>query len=353
MTDSNPSVLSLTVQEAPNAYPQEVIRGAAVELFSGRTDFDPREFSTVFSNAGIERRTLALKLEQYRSMPGPEERNLCYLEVGGAMLLEAAERALPQDLRDGITHVVTVSTTGIATPSLECDVLQALGLPDSVRRIPVFGLGCAGGVAGLQIARDLAQGSPDVRVLLLVVELTSLTLLGGDASRTNFIACALFGDGAAAAVIGAPAPEHPGLVRLGEGLTHLFPNSKDLMGWQVEEGGWRVLVSPRIPTVVKREIAGLVSKVCRDERPEHWVLHPGGQKILDSYRGALELTDAEMEDSARVLAAHGNMSAVTALFILHRMLSGDARVGSGVATAFGPGFSAEVLGLEFIGATIR
>jgi alkylresorcinol/alkylpyrone synthase len=208
-------------------------------------------------------------------------------------------------------------------------------------------------VAGLQIAPDLAQSGPEARVLLLVVELTSLTLLGGDASRTNFIACALFGDGAAAAVIGAPTPEHPGLVTLGKGLTHLFPNSKDLMGWHVEEGGWRVLVSPRIPTVVKREVAGLVRQVCGDERPGCWVLHPGGQKVLDSYRTALELTDAEMEDSARVLASHGNMSAVTALFILHRTLCGDVRHGAGVATAFGPGFSAEVLGLEFTGATIR
>jgi len=353
VTEFKPSILSLAVQEAPHAYPQEAIRQAAVELFSGRTDFDPQEFSTVFSNAGIERRTLALDLERYRTMPGSEERNLCYLEVGGAMLLEAAERALPQDLREGITHVVTVSTTGIATPSLDCDVLQALGLPDSVRRIPVFGLGCAGGVAGLQIARDLARSSPSARVLLLVVELTSLTLLGGDASRTNFVACALFGDGAAAVVIGAPTPEHPGLVTLGEGLTHLFPDSKDLMGWQVEEGGWRVLVSPRIPLVVKREIAGLVRRIFTDERPEHWVLHPGGQKILDAYRGALELTDAELEHSARVLAQHGNMSAVTALFILHRILSGDVRAGAGVATAFGPGFSAEVLALEFTGASIR
>jgi len=353
VTEIKPSILSLTVEEAPNAYPQEIIREAAVGLFSGRTDYDPQEFSTVFSNAGIDRRTLALKLEQYASMPGSEARNECYLEVGGAMLLAAAERALPQDLRDGITHVVTVSTTGIATPSLDCAVLQALGLPDSVRRIPVFGLGCAGGVAGLQIARDLARTSPDARVLLLEVELTSLTLLGGDASRTNFIACALFGDGASAAVIGTPTPEHPGLVTLGEGITHLFPNSKDLMGWHVEEGGWRVLVSPRIPMVVKREIAGLVRTVCGDERPEHWVLHPGGQKILDAYRVALELSDAEMAESARVLAAHGNMSAVTALFILHRILSGEVKPGSGVATAFGPGFSAEVLGLEFTGESIR
>lgn len=353
MTESKPSILSLTVQEAPNAYPQEIIREAAVELFSGRTDYDPQEFSTVFANAGIERRTLALKLEEYRDMLGTEARNECYLEVGGAMLLAAAERAVPQDLRDGITHVVTISSTGIATPSLECDLLQALGLPTNIRRIPVFGLGCAGGVAGLAIARDLAQSSPDARVLLLAMELTSLTFLGGDASRTNFIACALFGDGAAAAVIGTPTPEHPGLVTLGDGITHLFPNSKDLMGWHVEESGWRVLVSPRIPLVVKREIEGLVKSVCGDERPDHWVLHPGGQKILDAYRSALELTDAEMEISAGVLAEHGNMSAVTALFIMHRILSGEVKAGSGVATAFGPGFSAEVLGLEFTGEPIR
>jgi alkylresorcinol/alkylpyrone synthase len=184
---------------------------------------------------------------------------------------------------------------------------------------------------------------------VLCVELTTLTLLTDDQSRRNFVACALFGDGAAAALIGSAGGDRPALARLGRGSTHLFPGSRDLMGWDVRKGGWQVVFSPRIPAVVRKHIAPLVDACVDREQVVHWVLHPGGRRVLESYRDALGLDAAALEPASAVLARYGNMSAVTVLFVLdHILRRADFRPGPAVLTAFGPGFTAEVCALEVV-----
>lgn len=343
---SDPHLLGLGTAEAPHPATQDAVLGASRSMFCG-AEFDLDELSAVFANAGIDRRTFAWPLEHYEQAPGVAERAERFSELAPRMLAEAAKKAAPPALRERITHVVTVCSSGIATPTLECPIAPELGLPASARRVPVFGLGCGGGAAGLGIARDLAMSSPDACVLVQVVELTSLTLITGDASRRNFVACALFGDGAAAAVIGAPDADHPGLATVGKSVTRLMPDTLDLMGWDVDEEGWRVVFSPRIPAVVKREVHGLVQSAVGDQRPENWVLHPGGAKVLDAYRTSLELAEADMDDSVATLSQHGNMSAATVLFVLERALQRGA-TGPGVLTAFGPGFSAEAVPIHFL-----
>lgn len=345
----DPHLLGLGTAEAPHPASQDAVLGASRSMFSD-ADFNLDELSSVFANAGIDRRTFAWPLEHYMRAPGVAERAARFSELAPRMLAEAAKKAAPPALRERITHVVTVCSSGIATPTLECPIAPELGLPANARRVPVFGLGCGGGAAGLGIARDLALSSPDACVLVQVVELTSLTLITDDATRRNFVACALFGDGAAAAVIGTPDADHPGIATLGKSVTRLLPDTLDLMGWDVDEEGWRVVFSPRIPAVVKREVRGLVHDAMGDQRPENWVLHPGGAKVLDAYSTSLELDDADMTDSVATLSQHGNMSAATVLFVLERAIQRGA-TGPGVLTAFGPGFSAEAVPVHFLPKT--
>lgn len=341
----DPALLGLATTEGPFPAAQSDVLAQTLSMFEG-ADFDTAELSAVFENAAISRRTFAWPLEHFTKRPDVAERAARFSELAPTMLADAAGRAAGASLRSRITHIVTVCSSGIATPTLECLIADDLGIPASARRVPVFGLGCAGGAAGLAIARDLASSSADACVLLLVIELTSLTLITDDKSRRNFVACALFGDGAAAAVIGSPTDEHPALATIGKSVTKLIPGSLELMGWEVEASGWRVVFSPRIPAIVRREVGALVTEAMDGERPTHFVLHPGGAKVLDAYRQSLELGDADLADSAGVLSEHGNMSATTVLFVLDRVLRRKGRAaGSGVLTAFGPGFSAEALRL--------
>ncbi len=345
----DPALLTLATVEAPHAAEQKDVEAVARMLFE-RADFDVDDLARVYARAGVERRTFALPLDAYGAGLAAGQRNDCFLRSAGAMLTEAAERALPAALRERVTHVVTICSTGIATPSLECEVIDALGISPRARRVPVFGLGCAGGAAGLQLARDLASGAPEALVLLLCVELTSLTFLASDRSPQNFVACALFGDGAAAALVGGRAYAGGALARIGRSTSRLLPDSRDLMGWDVRADGWRVVFSPRIPALVRREARGLVASVA-DQPPRHWVLHPGGRKILEAYAAVLELDEHALEPATATLARHGNMSAVTVLFVLERVLAAaDFAPGPAVLTAFGPGFTAEALALELLAA---
>lgn len=338
------AILNIAVAEAPYPVPQTVLADAVAYYFSDDASFNIEAMRAVFDNAGIERRTFALPMAAYIDGFNSETRNSRFLEAARPMLLDVAGRAVPPELRKDVTHVVTLSTSGIAAPSLECDVMQQLGINPNARRVPVFGLGCAGGTAGLQIARDLAASSEDALVLLLVIELTSLTLLPEDPSRTNFVACALFGDGAAGVLVGHRGKK---LATLGQSHNTLFSETQHLMGWNVRETGWQVLFSTLIPGLVRREIRKLVGRLIDPERIRHYVLHPGGAKILEGYRSALGLSEEQIAPSADVLRTHGNMSAATVLFILDRLLKDPERApGPALLTGFGPGFSADVMLLD-------
>lgn len=357
----DPSLLTLATVEAPHPASQADVEAAVRTRFaSGPVEFDVDELAAVFRRAGIERRTFALPLEEYvgaaggrvaRAALSSENRNERFLESAGEMLLRAADKAVPAAVRDSVTHVVTVTTSGVATPSLECAVIDSLDIARSARRVPVFGLGCAGGTSGLQIARDLASSSEDALVLVLCVELTSLTYLSSDVSQRNFVACALFGDGAAAALVGGPKHAQDGgpLATLGRTTTQMVPDSRELMGWDVGPDGWEVVFSPRIPAVVRREARKLVETVAAPPELSHWILHPGGRKVLEAYSSALDLDSDQLEPARATLQHHGNMSAATVLFVLDRVLGSEGFApGPAVATAFGPGFSAEAIALDLL-----
>jgi alkylresorcinol/alkylpyrone synthase len=306
----------------------------------------------VFARAGIDQRFSCVPIGWYEKTHGWVDRNAIYIESAVALLEAAALAALERaDLGPAdIDAVVTVSTTGIATPSLDAILAGRLGLRPDIRRLPVFGLGCAGGVIGLARAADLARAQPRSRVLLLVVELCALCFRRDDTSKSNLVATALFGDGAAAAILSSDASEGVGRPAIGAAGEHLFPDSLDVMGWQVAEDGLKALFSRDIPTLVRAEMGGLVRQFLATQGMTlsdvaRFVCHPGGAKVITALEETFELAPGALDSARATLRDYGNMSAASVLFVLERELRAGAS-GRMLLTALGPGFTAAYLLLD-------
>jgi alkylresorcinol/alkylpyrone synthase len=314
---------------------------AAGQLFDRPPD-ELQRLMPAYVNAGIAERHSCVPLEWYFAPHGWHERTALFVQHAPALLADAAERcAASAGLAwDQIDAIVTVSSTGIATPSLDALLMERLPFRRDVMRLPVFGLGCAGGVLGFSRAAELARAEPGRNVLLLVVELCALTFRRGDNSKSNVIATALFGDGAAAALISCGG-DGPVLGPAGE---HTWPDTLDVMGWHVEEDGLGVLFSRDIPRLVRTEFRpAMLGFLARHDisvsEIERYVCHPGGAKVIEALEDALALAPGTMVEAREILRRYGNMSAPTALFVLERMLAEPVR-GRLLMTALGPGFTA-------------
>jgi alkylresorcinol/alkylpyrone synthase len=301
-----------------------------------------------FDNAGIETRYSCVPLDWYETSHGWVEKNDLYLGHALDLLEEASRRCLAEAGTQAaeVDAVVAVSTSGIATPSLEARLMQRLDLRADVMRLPLFGLGCAGGVLGLARAADLVRADAGRRVLCLVVELCGLTFRAGDRSKGNVIATALFGDGCAAALVAADG-DGPAITGWGE---HTWPDTLDVMGWRVEEDGLGVLFSRDIPTFVRRELRAAADRFLAAHgldmaAIDGFVCHPGGAKVVSALEDVFGLQAGGLDDARAVLRDYGNMSAATVLFVLRRALDQGAR-GRYLMSTLGPGFTAGFLTLE-------
>jgi alkylresorcinol/alkylpyrone synthase len=303
----------------------------------------------VFEHAGIVQRHAVKPGSWYELEHGWSDRMSVYLESAGALYVEAAAKALERaglDAKD-IGTVVTVSSTGIATPSLEARVADQLGLRPHAARVPVFGLGCAGGVTGLSLASRLAVSRPGENVLVVAVELCTLAVRLDQMTKANIVALALFGDGAAAAVVRAG---DGGYAELQEGGEHTWGGTLDIMGWNVDPQGFGVVFDRSIPPFAEGNLApavdGILARQGLDRRRiDRFVCHPGGRKVIEAIEGALELQTGVLDHERAVLAKFGNMSAPTALFVLERVL--EEGVPSRCLTmALGPGFTLSTLTVE-------
>ena len=345
----SPQLLALTTAVPPYRLDQGDVAGLARRLFA-RANGTIERLLPAFVNAGIETRYSCVPLDWYLTPLDWKERNRLYLENALDLLEDAALRCLKEaGIEAGaVDTVVTVSTSGIATPSLDARLIDRLGLRRDVERLPVFGLGCAGGALGLGRAAALARGAPGSRVLLLVVELCGLTFRANDLSKSNIIATALFGDGAAAALIGcAPEGSGPAIRASGE---YTWPDSLDVMGWRVESDGLGVLFSRDIPAIIEAQLGPAVDAFLARQGLSRAALagvlcHPGGAKVLDALEALFAFEPGGMTVARRVLRDYGNMSAVTLLFVLEAALS-EAGRGPHLASSLGPGFSAGFLLLE-------
>ncbi|WP_235090938.1 type III polyketide synthase [Sphingomonas lutea] len=303
----------------------------------------------VFDNAAIAQRHLVAPPDWYETPHGWAERNAVYLEASEKLFEEAARAAIDRaGLAPGeIDGVVTVSTTGIATPSLDARVGPRIGLRDDVRRAPVFGLGCAGGVSGLALASRLAVSDPGSNWLFVTVETCSISIRLESDDPAAIVATALFGDGAAAAVVRAGNGGLASIMGSGE---KLWPDTLGIMGWRVEDPGLAVVFDRAIPPFIEAELAAAVDAMCADlriarEDIDRFCCHPGGVKVIDAIETALELHQGELNIEREVLRDYGNMSAPTVMFALDRLIDRGLpdRV---MMTAFGPGFTCAGLLLE-------
>lgn len=345
--DAGVALRALALASPPNVLTQAVAKEGARSLFEGRLEGLDRRLQ-LFDHCGIERRRTALPASAYLEPMGFGRRNALFLEAALDLLADATSRALAEAGLEpsAIDGAVTVCSTGIATPSLEAHLAERIGLRDDLIRTPLFGLGCAGGVLGLARACDLARARPGTRHLLLVVELCSLALRWSDASLANLVACALFGDGAAAAVLSTEGPG-PRIVATGE---QRFPGTLEVMGWRIEDDGLGVLFAPSVPDIAREHLgAALFAFLARCGLAAHevdrWLCHPGGAKVLAALERVLPPPAAGLEHARAVLAEFGNMSAPTVLFVLDRALA-EPGWRRAVLSALGPGFTAGFVVVE-------
>ena len=348
MTMPSCSLLSLATAVPPYVVEQSDAKLHAREAFGGKKALFDR-LSGVFDNAGIARRHIVAPLDWYVDGHGWHDRNAVYLEAAEQLFVEAATAAIekaglkPHEI-DG---VVTVSTTGIATPSLEARAAQRMGFRNDIRRVPVFGLGCAGGVNGLSIAFRMALADPGSLWLFVTVETCSISIRLDSDDPAAIVATALFGDGAAAAVVTSGLHS---LAHITGSAERLWPDTLRIMGWDVEDPGLAVVFDRAIPPFVEAELAEAVDGMCsemnvsRDEI-DRFCCHPGGVKVIDAIESALDLNQGELNLEREVLHDYGNMSAPTVLFVLERLLKRGLPE-KVMMTAFGPGFTCAGMMLE-------
>ena len=342
------SLLSIATAVPPRVVEQSEAKVRAREAFGGRKELFDR-LAGVFDNAGIARRHIVAPQDWYMAGHGWHDRNTLYLEASEELFVEAATAAIEKAglTPDRIDGVVTVSTTGIATPSLEARTFERMGFRPDIRRIPLFGLGCAGGVNGLATASRLAAAEPGSHWLMVTVETCSISIRLASDDPAAVVATAIFGDGAAAAVVAGGVHS---LARIAGSAERIWPGTLRIMGWDVDDPGLAVVFDRAIPPFIEAELAGAVNGMCAKlgiarEEIDRFCCHPGGVKVIDAIEKALDLNQGELNLEREVLRDYGNMSAPTVLFVLERLIEQGLpkRV---MMTAFGPGFTCAGLLLE-------
>ncbi|MET9552089.1 3-oxoacyl-[acyl-carrier-protein] synthase III C-terminal domain-containing protein [Streptomyces sp. NPDC006645] len=321
---------------------------------------DRRVLDRLHESVRVRTRHMALPLDDYVKIDGFGAANDVFIEVAGDLGAEAVRGALrtaglgPSD----VDLLMFTSVTGVAAPSVDARLVGRLGLRPDVKRLPVFGLGCVAGAAGLARLHDYLRGWPDQVAVLLSVELCSLTFQRGDTSMANLVASGLFGDGAAAVVAvgerhaGTPAaPPGPTVVAT---RSRMYPDTGHVMGWSVTGSGFQVVLDPSVPEIVRRFLADDV----RGFLAEHgltpaditgWVCHPGGPKVLQAVGESLGLPDGALDVTWRSLSEVGNLSSSSVLHVLRDTLARHApEPGSpGLMIAMGPGFCCELVLLRW------
>ena len=337
---------------------QETLTAALREAWAG-AHFNQERLEQLHRSVQVSGRYLALPLTAYRELTTFARRNEAWtraaVDLGEAAVREALRLSglSPAD----VDQIFFVTTTGVATPSIDARLVNRLGLRRDVRRSPLFGLGCAGGAAGISRASDVLAAFPDQVAVLLSVELCSLTLQMDDLSIPNIISSGLFGDGAAAVVLtgGNCDPEGPqggpAVVATGSAF---YPDTERIMGWDVVDSGFKVVLSSRVPEVVRQNVRSDVDRFLTKNGLDrsairHWIAHTGGPRVLEAFEEALALPEGALARSWRSLRETGNLSSASVLFVLAELLSsGEPAEGDrGLLMAMGPGFCSELVLLEW------
>jgi alkylresorcinol/alkylpyrone synthase len=342
------SLLAVATAVPPNLVVQKDAAVLAHAVFSERYPGYER-MARVFETSGIRTRYAVRPPLWYLGDRSWPERTAAFLEGADALFVKVSEGAL---CKAGVSAaeidtIVTVTSTGIATPSLEARSLGRLGFRADIARVPIFGLGCAGGVSGFSIAARLAQSRPGTNVLLVVIELCTLASRPDSLTKANVVATALFGDGAAACVLRAG---DGGLADVEASGEYTWPDTLELMGWDVDPEGFGVIFARSIPAFVEEHLGEavtglLAARGLKLADVDRFICHPGGAKVVMALERALSLEQGSLDHEREVLADYGNMSAPTVLFVLERVLKAGLPRRS-VLGALGPGFTASLVSLK-------
>lgn len=338
------SIRSIATALPPHRMTQTRAAEIARQVHAGREDL--LKLMRVFSSSGVEERHLAFPAEYYATPRSFDDRNRDYIDQALALSEKAAKACLekagvkPRD----IDHLQLVTTTGLATPSLDALLVTRLGLRPDVRRWPLFGLGCAGGAGALTRACDVTGTS-----LVIAVELCGQVFSAKAQAPTDIIGAALFGDGAAAALVGVGNGP-----RITARRTVLYEGTRHLMGWSFTGDGMRLLLSKEVTDFIGEQLKPVIAAFLKDNALAqkditHWVLHPGGRRIIETYHSAFGLSEKDLRWTRNSLAKIGNLSSASILFILSDILeSRTPKPGDrGLMCALGPGFASELLLLEW------
>ncbi|MCO4743140.1 MAG: type III polyketide synthase [Proteobacteria bacterium] len=323
---------------------------AAFTAFWTRTHKNPRRVEQLHKAVRVGARHLALPMERYPELDFTEANN-AFIEVGTELAAKALSEGLeaagkkPEDL----DALFFATVTGLATPSIDARLVNRLGLRNDIVRVPIFGLGCVAGAAGTARVADYLKAYPDHTAALVCVELCSLTLQQGDLSIPNLIATGLFGDGAAALIAtGSTGP------KVLASRSRFYPDTERTMGWDIGAEGFKIVLSAGVPKLVHEHLgedvhAFLAANGLTRKDIDVWVCHPGGPKVIDAYRDALDVTDEDLALTWRCLEQVGNLSSASVLWVLADTLAErDIEPGSyGLLAAMGPGFCAELVLLQW------
>jgi alkylresorcinol/alkylpyrone synthase len=353
-----PVIVSTKTGFPEHYYPQSTLLTAAQEEWQQKRASIVKPLEQFYTNVKVNGRYLSWPLERYKKPTTFEERNTAYIETA----LELGEQTIcalldqVQMSANEIDQLITISTTGIAVPALDARLMNRIPFSRGMKRMPLFGLGCVGGAAGIARTADYLQGHPEEAVILFAVELCSLTIQRDDLSMANLVASGLFGDGAAAVLmVGDDHPRaQPGLPRVIDSQSHFFPETEHIMGWDVTNSGFKVLLSADIASLAQSEVRpSMEAFLGRHELNiadiDRWLVHPGGPRVIRALEEGLDLPDEALALSWESLAEAGNISSASVLLILEKtMKRSQPKPGEhGVLMAMGPAFCAELVLLQW------
>ncbi len=333
-----------------HSYDQQTIVHALQSVWGDKIQ-RPELLERLHRNTGVDRRHLVLPLEGYLPLDTWGKVNDVWIEAAqelGSTAICRAITPLGLDPKD-IDALFFVTVTGVASPSIDARLVNRMGLSPRIKRNPIFGLGCVAGVAGVARAADYVRAFPEQIAVLLSVEICSLTWQRHDLSVANLISTGLFGDGAAAVVIGGAETGMPG-PQIIDTRSTFYPHTERVMGWDISEKGFQIVLSPEVPEVIEKNLRNDVDGFLAEHGMKRsdissWIIHTGGPKVLDAVAAALELKDGELEPSWNCLSRVGNLSSASVLVVLEDFLAnrrGEPGTYS-VMAAMGPGFCSEVV----------
>lgn len=349
-----PTLAAVSKIDFPYRVDQQEVKEYSKRLFAPSFPQIDRMLSA-FDNTEIKVRNFCKPLDYYALGHTFQEQNADYIKLSLEYSVKAIEKCIAdaQIKKEEITDIIFVSTTGLSTPSLDALIINKMRLNQNICRMSIFGLGCGGGVSGYAKANIIAKGNPDAVVLLVTVELCSLTFLRNDFSKSNFIGSSLFADGVAACIVTGDNHSNNTKNKISyiDTQSKLYYDSLDVMGWEFLDTGFKVLFSHDIPTIIAENIFADVTTFLNKHDLKisdisNFIFHPGGKKVLTAYEEALKVEGDFLKNTREVMNDNGNLSSATVLYVLERFFNQDYKNGYGLMVSMGPGFSSEMVLLQ-------